>query len=154
MPLSEQEQRLLEEMERSLYHNDADFVATVGATRLRPNYRSIALGVLLAVAGIVALIAGVALHQLWLGILGFAVMFTGVLVALSPSRSARRVSSQRPPTPRSPKSGSTEQGFMDRLNDRCYRPLRADHLIGPFLCPKTASCTPPLTISLHRARTQ
>ena len=30
MPLSEQEQRLLEEMERSLYHNDADFVATVG----------------------------------------------------------------------------------------------------------------------------
>ena len=35
MPLSEQEQRLLDEMERSLYHNDADFVATVGAARGR-----------------------------------------------------------------------------------------------------------------------
>ena len=33
MPLSEQEQRLLEEMERSLYHNDADFVSAVGAAR-------------------------------------------------------------------------------------------------------------------------
>ncbi|WP_375389251.1 DUF3040 domain-containing protein, partial [uncultured Amnibacterium sp.] len=29
MPLSEQEQRLLDEMERSLYHGDADFVASV-----------------------------------------------------------------------------------------------------------------------------
>lgn len=127
MPLSEQEQRLLEEMERSLYHNDADFVATVGATRLRPNYRSIALGVLLAVAGIVALIAGVALHQLWLGILGFAVMFTGVLVALSPSRSSRRAAPQRPSAARSSKSGSTEQGFMDKLNDRWDRRQDENH---------------------------
>jgi hypothetical protein len=127
MPLSEQEQRLLEEMERSLYHNDADFVATVGATRLRPNYRSIALGVLLAVAGIVALIAGVALHQLWLGILGFAVMFTGVLVALSPSRSSRRAAPQRPSAPRSPKSGPTDQGFMDKLNDRWDRRQDENH---------------------------
>jgi Protein of unknown function (DUF3040) len=127
MPLSEQEQRLLEEMERSLYHNDADFVASVGATRLRPNYRSIALGVLLAVAGIVALIAGVALQQLWLGILGFAVMFTGVLVALSPSRSVRRAASQRPAAPRSSKSRGTDQGFMDRLNDRWDRRQDENH---------------------------
>jgi hypothetical protein len=127
MPLSEQEQRLLEEMERSLYHNDADFVATVGASRLRPNYRSIALGVLLAVAGIVALIAGVALNQLWLGIVGFAVMFTGVLVALSPTRSGRRAATQRPAAPRPAKSGSTDQGFMDRLNDRWDRRQDENH---------------------------
>jgi len=41
MPLSEHEQRLLEEMERSLYQNDADFVAKVGGKRARPAYRSI-----------------------------------------------------------------------------------------------------------------
>ena len=53
MPLSEQEQRLLEEMERNLYRNDADFVAAVGGVRgRRPNYRAIVLGVLLAVAGV------------------------------------------------------------------------------------------------------
>jgi Protein of unknown function (DUF3040) len=121
MPLSEQEQRLLEEMERSLYHNDADFVATVGASRLRPNYRSIAVGVLMAVAGIAALIAGVAIQQLWLGILGFVVMFGGVLVAITPSKSVRRsaaASAGRMPRQGPPASG---QGFMDRLNDRWDR---------------------------------
>ena len=48
MPLSEHEQRLLEEMERSLYNNDADFVATVSPRGARPNYRRIALGALIA----------------------------------------------------------------------------------------------------------
>jgi VIT1/CCC1 family predicted Fe2+/Mn2+ transporter len=127
MPLSEQEQRLLEEMERSLYHNDADFVATVGVSRLRPNYRSIAIGVLLAVGGIVALIAGVALHQLWLGILGFAVMFTGVLVALSPSKSVRKSASTRRGGGNAAKARKPEQGFMDRLNDRWDRRQDENH---------------------------
>src|SRR3954452_14577862 len=75
MPLSEQEQRLLDEMERSLYHNDADDVTTVGARRGRPNYRAIVLGVLIAVAGLGVIIAGVAINMLLLGIGGFIVMF-------------------------------------------------------------------------------
>ncbi|MFC6355852.1 DUF3040 domain-containing protein [Luethyella okanaganae] len=119
MPLSEQEQRLLEEMERSLYHNDADFVATVGARRGRPNYRAIALGVLIAVAGIVALITGVALHQLAIGIVGFVVMFVGVLIAITPSK---RSVAEEPKGPTSSASGAAAQrGFMDRLNDRWDR---------------------------------
>ena len=120
MPLSEQEQRLLEEMERSLYHNDADFVASAGVSRLRPNYRSIAIGVLLAVAGIVALILGVAIAQLWLGILGFIVMFGGVLVAVSPGKAIRGVPGPSAPG-RRPAQGKSNQGLMDRLNDRWDR---------------------------------
>jgi len=120
MPLSEQEQRLLEEMERSLYHNDADFVASVGVTRLRPNYRSIVLGVLLAVAGIGALIAGVALQQLWLGIVGFALMFAGVLIAVTPGKSVRGFTGP-PPAGRKSAPAASEQGFMDRMNDRWDR---------------------------------
>src|SRR5690349_14500323 len=85
MPLSEQEQRLLDEMERSLYRNDADFVAT-GGRRGRPNYRSVTIGILLAAAGIAALIAGVAIPQLLVGIAGFVLMFAGVLLALTPSK--------------------------------------------------------------------
>lgn len=118
MPLSEQEQRLLEEMERSLYHNDADFVATVGASRLRPNYRSIALGVLVSVAGIVGLIAGVALHQLWLGVLGFVVMFAGVLITITPGRSPRAGGAAASPGRPAP---GADQGFMNRLNERWDR---------------------------------
>ncbi|TFC96656.1 MULTISPECIES: DUF3040 domain-containing protein [Cryobacterium] len=119
MPLSEQEQRLLEEMERGLYHNDADFVANVGGTSLRPNYRSISLGVLAAVAGIGGLIAGVAIQQLWLGVLGFVIMFAGVLIATTPSKNATRMSA----APRSSPSQqrSPERGFMDRMNERWDR---------------------------------
>ncbi|MBC7441092.1 MAG: DUF3040 domain-containing protein [Ramlibacter sp.] len=118
MPLSEQEQRLLEEMERGLYHNDADFVANVGGTTLRPNYRSIAIGVLAAVAGIGGLIAGVALQQLWIGIVGFIVMFAGVLLATTPGKSARRMTG--PPRRQSTQS-APERGFMDRMNERWDR---------------------------------
>jgi hypothetical protein len=129
MPLSEQEQRLLEEMERGLYHNDSDFVATVGGSSLRPNYRSIALGVLAVVAGIGGLIAGVAVQQLWIGILGFVVMFAGVLLATSPGKAARRMSSGFPTSGKSSSgtngsrtgAGKSGRGFMDRLNDRWDR---------------------------------
>ncbi|MGO4102330.1 DUF3040 domain-containing protein [Leifsonia sp. YAF41] len=129
MPLSEQEQRLLEEMERSLYHNDADFVATVGATRLRPSYRSIALGVLLVVAGIALLIAGVALHLLWLGIIGFIVMFGGVLLAITPGRASRGFSpggSTGHGRSHAP-SRKSDQGFMDKMNDRWDRRQDGNH---------------------------
>jgi len=125
MPLSEQEQRLLEEMERSLYHNDADFVATVGATKLRPSYRSIALGVLLVVAGIALLIAGVALHQLWLGIVGFIVMFGGVLLAITPGRARGGFSPSAPQGSGHGRGHSastkSDQGFMNKMNDRWDR---------------------------------
>ncbi|MRG61512.1 DUF3040 domain-containing protein [Agromyces sp. CFH 90414] len=118
MPLSEQEQRLLDEMERNLYRNDADFVAAVSG-RGRPNYRSIVLGVLLAVAGIGGLIAGVALQLLVVGILGFAVMFVGVLLAITPSKRGAVAPAESPLRNASPKT--TRAGFMDRLNERWDR---------------------------------
>ena len=120
MPLSEQEQRLLEEMERNLYRNDADFVHAVGGVRgRRPDYRAIVLGVLLAVAGVGALIAGVALQLLIVGILGFALMFAGVLVAISPGK--RGAAATAPPEPGSNRSARSKGGFMDRMNDRWDR---------------------------------
>ncbi|QWT23165.1 DUF3040 domain-containing protein [Subtercola sp. PAMC28395] len=116
MPLSEQEQKLLDEMERSLYHNDADFVSAVGGARGRLNYGSLVLGILLAIVGLGVVIVGVVIHAPIVGILGFAVMFTGVLVALKRSR----LSAVRGAGARSSKSGSSRSkaGFMDRLNDR------------------------------------
>ncbi|MFT2691436.1 DUF3040 domain-containing protein [Clavibacter zhangzhiyongii] len=84
MPLSEQEQRLLEEMERSLYRNDADFVATVSGRRSRPNYTMVVVGVLVIVLGIAALAAGVITKLAIIGILGFAIMIVGALLIFSP----------------------------------------------------------------------
>ena len=84
MPLSEQEQRLLEEMERSLYHNDADFVAAVTSHQGKPTYSAIVGGVLVGVLGVAVLITGVIIRQPLVGVLGFVVMFVGVLLAITP----------------------------------------------------------------------
>jgi predicted phage tail protein len=86
MPLSEHEQRLLEEMERNLYQNDADFVATVSGRRGKPNYRLVVMGALLAVAGVAALITGVIVQLPVVGVVGFGLMLGGVLLVLSPGR--------------------------------------------------------------------
>ena len=110
MPLSEQEQRLLDEMERSLYHGDADFVASVGRTRVRSGYGAVVGGILLALAGIGVLVVGV-LVQVWLvGVLGFALMCAGVLAVGGPGRRSVR---GLPGAPRG--------RFMDRLSERWER---------------------------------
>jgi hypothetical protein len=116
MPLSEQEQRLLEEMERSLYQNDADFVATVNSRRGRPNYTILIVGVLVALAGIATLVAGVIVRQPLVGVLGFAIMFAGVLLSVAPPRRAS-VSAEQ--ATREPSRGrATSPRFMDNLNER------------------------------------
>ncbi len=115
MPLSEQEQRLLDEMERGLYRNDADFVATVSGDNSRPNYRWIVIGILVGIVGIVGIIAGVASQLAVIGIFGFAVMFVGALLALkrTPGPTAGPDSHDHRPHQRA--------GFMDRMNDRWDR---------------------------------
>lgn len=117
MPLSEQEQRLLEEMERSLYSSDGDDVATVGR-RGRPNYTAIVLGVIAGIAGIILLVVAVSVRQPIVGLIGFAVMFGGALLAIAPPR--------RFTVPVEPAAGSSRpnRSFMDALNDRWER--RAD----------------------------
>ncbi len=112
MPLSEQEQRLLEEMERSLYHNDADFVATVGNRASRPDYRMIVIGILVGIVGIVGIVVGVATRLPIVGVLGFVIMFAGVLLALRRSRGA-----SEPGGPED-RGGTSRGGFMDRMNER------------------------------------
>lgn len=125
MPLSEQEQRLLEEMERSLYHNDADFVATVGSRDTRPNYRMIVIGILIAIAGIVAIITGVAIQQPIIGVVGFVVMFGGVLLSLKRTSVTSDSGSNYSGSTSMPSDGVAGSpkrvSFMDRMNDRWDR---------------------------------
>ena len=118
MPLSEQEQRLLDEMERNLYQNDADFVATVGAGRGRINYRGIVLGAILFLVGIIVLLAGVGTQNSVVGVLGFAVMFAGVFVAVTPSR---RNTFARRSAPTTSEGTPRSSSFMDNLNQRWER---------------------------------
>ena len=121
MPLSEHEQRLLDEMERNLYQNDADFVAAVSKGRGGTNYRALVLGILLAIVGLGVLVAGVIVRQPLVGVGGFALMLAGVVVAMRPAPGGSTTSgipeAGRPSKPRSA-SGRQGSNFMDRLNDR------------------------------------
>ena len=114
MPLSEHEQRLLDEMERSLYHNEADDVTTVGGGRARPNYTAIALGIIAGVIGIALLLVGVVSRLAIIGLVGFVIMFAGALLAIAPPR---RLSMDRGGTT----GAARKPSFMDSLNDRWDR---------------------------------
>jgi hypothetical protein len=114
MPLSEQEQRLLDEMERHLMRNDADVVSAPRDGRTL-SYRNIVYGTILVLLGLGGLIVGVSQQLIIVGVIGFVVMLGGVLLAVTPGRGPgkMRVESDRPA--KKPQSSSS---FMDRMNDR------------------------------------
>ncbi|KRO39575.1 MAG: hypothetical protein ABR66_03945 [Microbacteriaceae bacterium BACL25 MAG-120322-bin65] len=125
MPLSEHEQRLLDEMERNLYQGEADVLTALGAKRV-PHYRAIAVGVILAVVGLITMLVGVYQDLTVVGILGFAVVFTGVMVAVAvPGRATSSPKSSASSSSRSSSAPSTS--FMDRLNDRWERRQRGEN---------------------------
>jgi Protein of unknown function (DUF3040) len=86
VPLSEHEQRLLEQIERALVDDDPKFASTVrtGDRRLRAR-RKVQLGILLVVVGLAVLVGGAVAQSWLLGALGFLVMFVGgpVLIVLN-----------------------------------------------------------------------
>ncbi|MFC5993380.1 DUF3040 domain-containing protein [Pseudonocardia hispaniensis] len=90
MPLSEHEQRLLEQIERALYAEDPKFASTVRGGRLRkPTRRRRAQGLAVFILGLVLLVVGVAVPALWLAsvpvlsVVGFLMMLAGAVLAVT-----------------------------------------------------------------------
>lgn len=88
MPLSEHEQRLLDQIERALIAEDPKFASTVRAGRPRPTRRRRAQGAALFVVGLVLLVAGVIFFSkatpfLALSVLGFLAMLGGAVLAIT-----------------------------------------------------------------------
>lgn len=89
MPLSEHEQRLLDQIERALYAEDPKFASTVRATDLRSHMRRRARrAAALMVVGFVMVLFGV--KSLPVGVAGFVVMLGGLVLALSASKNLQR----------------------------------------------------------------
>jgi len=116
MPLSEHEQRLLDEMERSLYQSEGDDVTTVGASHGRATVGAIVIGILVALAGVVLLLVGVGTRLPLVGVAGFAVMFGGALFAIAPPLRFRILDPERPRA-----AGAHRSSFMDGLGERWDR---------------------------------
>ncbi|MCP2637137.1 DUF3040 domain-containing protein [Microbacterium sp. HD4P20] len=117
MPLSEQEQRLLDEMERHLMRNDADVVSAPQGGRSL-SYRNIVYGTILVLLGLGGLIVGVSVPLIVVGVIGFVIMLGGVVLAVTPGRGPGRVRTEPDQTARAPQKSSS---FMDRMNDRWDR---------------------------------
>jgi len=90
VPLSEEELRLLEQMERALVEEDPKFASTLRGTTLRQSARrkAILAGVVF-VGGIVVLMTGAIKALPVVGILGFLIMLVSATVGLTVVRGQR-----------------------------------------------------------------
>lgn len=78
MPLSDHERRLLEEMEEALSADDPRLVSALNGAR--PPRAGIALSVIALIAGFAILFAGLIAKVTLIGVAGFALALTGVLL--------------------------------------------------------------------------
>ncbi|UGT54532.1 DUF3040 domain-containing protein [Nocardia asteroides] len=137
MPLSEHEQRMLEQIESALYAEDPKFASSVRGGRLRStsSRRRLQAAALFAV-GLFLLVAGLAAPFKpggfpIISLVGFIAMFgAGVLLMIGNSRkSAHQDSSETSASGAGPSGGSSGRGgrprksggFSERMEDRFRR---------------------------------
>jgi hypothetical protein len=124
VPLSDHEQRLLEQIERALYAEDPKFASSVRASDLRTHYRRRLVRASIGfVVGLAILVAGLVTQVFYLGVgvAGFLVMLLSALVGVS---AWRRLAGARPghtaSTPSAPRPS-----VMERFEER-WRRRRGD----------------------------
>jgi cytochrome c biogenesis protein CcdA len=129
MPLSDHEQRMLDQIESALYAEDPKFASSVRGGGLRaPTARRRLQGAALFVAGLAMLVSGVAFKATMIGtfpvlsVLGFIVMFGGVVFAITGPRLAGRGERQGPSAAARPRRNRSAGGsFTSRMEDRFRR---------------------------------
>jgi hypothetical protein len=128
VPLSEHEQRLLEQMERALYEEDPKFASQLRGADVRAARRRIGLAVLGFIIGLGLMLGGVITKIPLLSVLGFIQMLVAVTYVVSwwgkaPAASADTSGSAAPSgggrSARAPKAKGS--GFMDGVEERWRR---------------------------------
>jgi hypothetical protein len=129
MPLSDHEQRMLDQIESALYAEDPKFASSVrGGTLRTPSTRRRLQGAGLFVLGLAMLIAGVAIKATMIGgfpilsVVGFIVMFGGVVFAVTGPQVPGAHPSGGSQAPARPRRGKSAGGsFTSRMEDRFRR---------------------------------
>jgi hypothetical protein len=127
VPLSEEELRLLEQMERALVEEDPKFASTLRGTTLRQSARrkAILAGVVF-VGGVAVLMSGAIAALPVVGILGFVIMLVSATIGLTVLRGQRGVPPGTAETPRT--AGATgRSGFTVIEGGRAGRGRRQRH---------------------------
>ncbi len=130
VPLSEHEQRLLEQMEKALYAEDPKFATSLRSTGVASRGRA-ALGVLAVLAGLGIVLAGMALPMALLGVVGFVVMLAGAVMTYfaftrGGTASAEAATPDSPAAPGSTPAPPRSSGFMDRMEERWRKRSEGD----------------------------
>ncbi|MGH3931207.1 MAG: DUF3040 domain-containing protein [Pseudonocardiaceae bacterium] len=128
MPLSEHEQRLLDQIERALYAEDPKFASNVRGARMRsPSRRRRLQGIAVFVLGLVLLVLGVTpLVPLQpagipvISVVGFLVMFAGVVVAIF-ARGQGRETAEGGQSSGGSSSGGARSTLAQRMEERFRR---------------------------------
>lgn len=123
MPLSEHEQKLLEQLEKQLHEDDPKFANSMGSAQGRSwSTRHLVIGVLFTLAGVLLLLVGVSLHNIFVGVAGFIVMGAGVYFATLRSSAAGKARA----VGNSGKPGKPRSSFMNNLEERWDERHRGD----------------------------
>jgi hypothetical protein len=128
VPLSEHEQRLLEQMERALYAEDPKFATSLRSSTPRPgSRRKAAIGVLAGLVGVSLLLAGAATNLIPLGVAGFLVMLGGTFLVIRTLRAAPEpAAGTAAPGKPAPQAAPPKSGFMDRMDERFRKRREGD----------------------------
>ncbi|MEU1461354.1 MULTISPECIES: DUF3040 domain-containing protein [unclassified Streptomyces] len=120
MPLSEHEQRMLEQMERALYAEDPKFASALEGSGLRTyTRRRVYQAVVGFLVGIALLMAGMVAQQIWVSVVGFLVMLGCAVLAVTGWRKAPKPGEQPAGAPR--RQVRQKRSMMDRIEQRWQR---------------------------------
>ena len=136
MPLSEHEQRLLEQMERALHQEDPKLASTLrqGSDR-NVNGRQVLLGSVAVVVGLAGLLGGVMTTVVVIGVVGFLLMLSGPLFIGAAFRTPSKPSADAAEGQADSASGRTKSqskskgstgGFMSKVEDRWRKRRETD----------------------------
>lgn len=141
MPLSEHEQRLLEQMERALYAEDPKFATSMRNPRaVSGDRKRVALGVLGFLAGMGLLLTGVATQLVPVGVAGFLAMLGSIWLVLRAWHSAASGAAPAAgapagpvrPGPRGPQRPRAKQRRSGSLTERMEERWRRRRETGNF----------------------
>jgi hypothetical protein len=141
VPLSEHEQRQLDQIEQALYAEHPRFARAVRAADPQVHYRRrVIYAALVFVVGLALLLYGVATSYIWVSVVGFVVMLTAcywaassyrrmtgiatgrIAVALKEARPGRKARMSGEPPRRGEKRGGRRSGGIgERLEERWRR---------------------------------
>ncbi|WP_351228368.1 DUF3040 domain-containing protein [Streptomyces sp. NPDC002133] len=122
MPLSEHEQRMLEQMERALYAEDPKFATALEGSGLRTyTRRRVYQAVAGFLVGIALLMAGMVTTVIWISVVGFLVMLGCAVLAVTGWRKAPKPGEQAPGAQTARRQPKQRRSMMDRIEQRWQR---------------------------------